>query len=121
MEAYAAPFAAAALAGLLVALSLGALRLARLTRDRARPHSGPPPGAARDAVPDAADPLLPRLAFRLLAVALFLGLSGLLLFAPAGGGASSFGSVAPGGVPSVPLHPLAILTLLAAWIAGVRE
>lgn len=112
MEAYAAPFAAAVLAGLLVLAILGAVRLTRLRWLRARPHSGPPPGAARDVVPDAADPVLPRLAFRLLAVALFLGLTGLLLFAPASAGETA-----------ATARPPALVTaaLLAAWALGERE
>jgi hypothetical protein len=111
LKAYAAPFAAAVLGGFFVLIVLGVVRLARLGRDRAQPTSGPPPGAARDAVPDAADPLLPRLAFRLLAVALFLGLSGLLLFAPFSAGET---------VAAVRPHPLVVAALLAAWALGER-
>jgi hypothetical protein len=112
VEAYAAPFVAALLAGLATALSLGLVGLLRRRRDRQRPPAGPAPGAARDAGITAADPLLPRHAYRLLGVALFLGICGLLLFARA----------TPEGGQSVVRPDLwSFAALLAAWTVGVIE
>jgi len=111
VEAYAAPFFAAVLAGLLVTLSLGLVGLWRRRRDRMRPADGPPPGAARDAAITTADPLLPKHSFRLLAVALFLGFCGLLLFARA----------TPEGGAALRPDAWSFVALLGAWAMGVIE
>lgn len=111
VEAYAAPFCAALLAGLSVTLSLGLVGLLRRRRDRLRPAAGPAPGAARDAASTTADPLLPRLSFRLLAVALFLGFCGLFLFARA----------TPEGTAALRPDVWSFVALLGAWAVGVIE
>ncbi|MGH2690599.1 MAG: hypothetical protein ACRDKW_17590 [Actinomycetota bacterium] len=111
MEAYAAPFCAALLAGLLATLSLGLVGLVRRRRDRTRPATGPAPGAARDAAITTADPLLLKLSFRLLAVALFLGFCGLFLFARA----------TPEGGAALRPDVWTFVALLGAWVVGVVE